>query len=125
MSVTAEPRVDSQNPASDRGSVGRWVCVAVAALAMVATMPGRTHGLGLVTEPLLRDLQLDRVHYGAINFWATLIGASFCVPLGWLTDRLGVRLVLAGTLASLGAVVMAMSRVAGDWVVNLPLFGPV
>ena len=27
-----------------------------AAAAMVATLPGRTHGLGLVTEPLLADL---------------------------------------------------------------------
>jgi hypothetical protein len=62
MSVTAEPRVDSHVPVSDRGSVGRWVCVVIAALAMVATFPGRTHGLGLVTEPLLRDLHLDRVH---------------------------------------------------------------
>jgi MFS family permease len=125
MSLTAEPRVDLQNPASDRSSVGQWACIGVAALAMVATLPGRTHGLGLVTEPLLKDLQLDRVHYGAINFWATLIGAAFCVPWGWMTDRFGVRLVLAGTLASLGAVVIAMSRMAGDSIINLPLFGPV
>ena len=33
-----------------------WVVVGVAALAMVGTLPGRTQGLGLVTEPLMRDL---------------------------------------------------------------------
>ncbi len=33
-----------------------WVNLAVAALAMVGTFPGRTQGLGLITEPLMRDL---------------------------------------------------------------------
>ena len=32
-----------------------WVMVPVAALAMVATLPGRTHGLGMITERLLAD----------------------------------------------------------------------
>jgi hypothetical protein len=32
----------------------------VAALATVGTLPGRTQGLGLITEPLLRDLNLSR-----------------------------------------------------------------
>ena len=48
--------------------------------AMVATLPGRTHGLGLITEPLLADLGLDRVPFAALNFWATLLGAAFCLP---------------------------------------------
>jgi hypothetical protein len=42
----------------------------VAALAMVATLPGRTQGLGLITEPLLTDLQIDRVSYAVVNLWA-------------------------------------------------------
>jgi hypothetical protein len=37
-----------------------WVNVGIAAVAMVATLPARTHGLGLITEQLLRDLRLDR-----------------------------------------------------------------
>src|SRR5438270_8331505 len=86
------------------------LAVVVAAGAMVATLPGRTHGLGLVTEPLLADLGLDRVGFAAVNFWATLIGAAFCVPAGWLLDRLGVRPVLAGTALALGAVVVGMSQ---------------
>ena len=92
----------------------RWLGVAVAALAMVATLPGRTHGLGLVTEPLLADLRLDRVDYASINLWATLIGAAFCLPCGWLIDRLGVRAVLTATLLGLGGVVVAMSRVPAE-----------
>ena len=30
-----------------------WVVLFVAAAAMVGTLPGRTQGLGLITEPLL------------------------------------------------------------------------
>jgi MFS family permease len=90
-----------------------WVHIAVAALAMVATLPGRTHGLGLITEPLLKDLQLDRLDFAAINLWATLLGAAFCLPCGWLLDRLGARLTLTLVAAALGAVVMLMSSLQG------------
>jgi MFS family permease len=93
----------------------------VAAAAMVATLPGRTHGLGLVTEPLLADLRLDKVPFAALNFWATLVGAAFCLPVGWAIDRLGVRVVLAAVLAALGAVVVAMAGVQpGGRVVEVP-----
>jgi MFS family permease len=87
----------------------RWLQVVVAALAMVATLPGRTHGLGLITVPLLRDLHLDETYYANLNLWATLLGAAFCVPWGWLLDRLGTRLVLTVNLLALGGVVVAMS----------------
>ena len=64
---------------------------------------------------MLADLHLGRVEYGSINFWGTLLGAAFCLPCGWLIDRLGVRAVLTTTVLALAAVVMAMSRVHGEW----------
>jgi MFS family permease len=85
---------------------------AVAAAAMLCTLPGRTHGLGLVTEPLLNDLALDRVAYAAVNFWATLLGAAFCFPVGWAIDRIGTRWILAGHLLALGAVTVAMTGIS-------------
>jgi MFS family permease len=88
-----------------------WVNLAVAALAMVGTLPGRTQGLGLITEPLLADLRLDRVAYAQINLWASLVGALFCFGVGRLVDRAGSRLVLTVIAAALGAVVVAMSAV--------------
>jgi len=88
-----------------------WFILAVAALAMVGTLPGRTQGLGLVTESLLRDLHMDRVTYATINLWATLIGAAFCLPCGRLIDRFGSRIVLTSVLFALGATVVAMSGV--------------
>lgn len=86
-----------------------WVHVFVAAFAMVGTLPGRTQGLGLITEPLLRDLQMDRVQFARINLWATLIGALFSIGVGRLIDRFGSRIVLTVTVLSLASVVLGMS----------------
>ncbi|MEI6357234.1 MAG: MFS transporter [Verrucomicrobiota bacterium] len=88
-----------------------WVNLLVAALAMVATLPGRTQGLGLITEPLLADLGLDRIAFAQINLWATLIGAAACIGFGRLIDRLGARIVLTALAIGLGGVVLGMGRV--------------
>ncbi len=90
-----------------------WVNLLVAAFAMVGTLPGRTQGLGLITESLLKDLQLDRIAFAQINLWATLIGALFCLGVGRLLDRFGSRVVLTIVAAMLGAVVWLMSGVQG------------
>jgi|ERR1700752_69104 len=86
-----------------------WINIAVAALAMVGTLPGRTQGLGLITEPLLADLHIDRIQFARINFWATLIGALFCLGVGKLIDRFGSRTVLTIVSIALAAVVLVMS----------------
>jgi MFS family permease len=89
-----------------------WPVLLVAAAAMVGTLPGRTQGLGLITEPLIKDLGLDRVGYAQLNFWATILGAGFAVGVGRLLDRFGGRIVLTVVAAALGLVVCAMSRAA-------------
>ena len=88
-----------------------WVVLLVAAAAMVGTLPGRTQGLGLVTEPLLRDLGIGRVDYAQLNLWATLIGAAGAIGIGRFIDRFGSRIVLAAVAAALGVTVVLMSRV--------------
>ena len=90
-----------------------WVVLGVAAAAMIGTLPGRTQGLGLITEPLLRDLGISRVAYAQINLVATLIGALFCIGIGKLIDRAGSRIVLTATALALGLTVLAMSQAAG------------
>jgi MFS family permease len=92
---------------------------------MVLTLPGRTHGLGLFTEPLLRSLAIDRESYGFMNLWATLLGALFCLPCGWLIDRIGLRSVYLAITFALGATVVAMGLYATGnphfWLsINLP-----
>jgi MFS family permease len=87
-----------------------WAVLLVAAAAMVGTLPGRTQGLGLITEPLIAELGLDRVTYAQLNLWATIAGAGFAISIGRLMDRFGARIVLTAVAASLGVVVCAMSR---------------
>jgi MFS family permease len=113
--------MDSLRVAANRPALGLarlpvyygWVNLTVAALAMVGTLPGRTQGLGLITEPLIKDLQVDRVLFAQINLWATLLGSLFCLGVGRLIDRLGSRVALTGVALALGAVTMAMSGVSG------------
>jgi MFS family permease len=76
--------------------------VVLSAVAMAGTLPGRTHGLGLITEGLLTDIMMARSDFATLNLVATLIGALFCWPCGWLLDRLGMRITSAGVLALLG-----------------------
>ena len=92
-----------------------WVMVVIAALAMVATLPGRTHGLGMITERLLSDpdLQIDRMSFSEINFWGTLLGGLFCLPCGWLIDRFGLRITLTLTVSALAGVVLWMTQLSG------------
>ncbi|MBB6049041.1 MFS transporter [Armatimonas rosea] len=87
-----------------------WIVLWVAALAMVGTLPGRTQGLGLITEPLLKDFGLERVAYANLNLWATLIGSLFCLGIGTLLDKLGSRAVLTALALLLGATVIAMGQ---------------
>jgi len=89
-----------------------WVVLAVAAAAMVGTLPGRTQGLGLVTEPILADLNLGRVQYAQLNLWATLIGSAGALGVGRFIDLAGSRVVLTAIAAALGITVCLMSRAA-------------
>jgi MFS family permease len=106
VSVTAPPAVVTP-PRRERWL---WVNIGVAALAMVATLPGRTFGLGLITEPLIRDLAINRDTYGWINLWATLLGAGFGLGCGWLLDhRVTARAALTAVALALGGTVLLMA----------------
>ena len=83
--------------------------VIAGALLMLATLPGRTQGLGLITEPLLEDLNITRQSYAQINLWATLLGALACLPVGLWLDRKGPRVVTLTLLPALALVVWGMT----------------
>lgn len=89
-----------------------WLTILVGALAMAATYPGRTHGLGMFTERILSDFQIadpdGRVFYSNLNLWATLLGAFFCIPAGWMLDRFDQRWILFGNMILLGLSVFLM-----------------
>ncbi len=84
--------------------------VLVGSLGMAATLPARTHGLGLIQPSLIADLKLSGGEFAWWNFYATLLGAIACLPCGWLIDKLGSRIVLTAVTAGLGATVLAMTR---------------
>jgi len=101
---------------SSHGIYYGWAMVALAAVAMAATLPGRTHGLGLITKRLLDDFpSISQEDFGVINFWATIVGALFCLPCGWLVDRIGLRHVAGATTLALAGVVAWMSQLRDEW----------
>jgi MFS family permease len=95
-----------------------WVIVVLGALAMAATLPGRTHGLALITESLIKDLHVDRLDFAWINVIATLIGATFCLPFGWAIDRFGLRLTTTLLLVLTGGTAWLLVHLGGGF---LPL----
>jgi MFS family permease len=113
MSILQADRPQSRTVAARLPFYYGWVNVILAALAMTATLPGRTHGLGLITNPLCADLALTEVDYAKLNGWAILLGAAFCVPVGRLIDRWGSRVTATGVILALGGVVVLMSGVTG------------
>jgi MFS family permease len=95
------------NPPTSRGQT--VVAVVTGALLMLATLPGRTQGLGLITEPLLEALRVARQTYAEINLWATLLGAVACLPVGIWLDRRGPREVTLVLLPALALVVWGIT----------------
>jgi MFS family permease len=88
-----------------------WVNVVVASIAMSATLPGRTYGLGLIKEPLCTDFEISSTRFDVFNCWAIILGATIVLPIGRLIDRFGTRAVAVGVAAALGVSVLLMSRV--------------
>lgn len=82
----------------------------IAAAGMVATLPGRTVGLGLITEPLLGDLGVAKTTYANLTFWATILGASFSLACGPAIDKWGIRRVLPAALLLVGGTTVCMGQ---------------
>ena len=74
-----------------------WIVLGLAALAMVGTLPGRTQGLGLITEPLIRDLGVDPRRLRADQPGRDAARGALLLrrSADWI-DRYGSRLVLTG-----------------------------
>src|SRR5262249_6062807 len=96
-SFTASPPAPASSPPRPRLHYGLGNVV-LAAVARTAPLPGRTHGLGLITKPLTEEkgLGVDEEKFSDLNFAAVLLGSALCLPVGRLIDRLGSRVVLTG-----------------------------
>ncbi|ODA32632.1 MFS transporter [Planctopirus hydrillae] len=93
------------------------LALVIAAAAMVATFPARTHGLGLITERVIQDTSLDLNHLSMarVNFFATILGAAFGIGSGWLMDRIGTRWVLTASLFLLAGSAWWLTNIKGFW----------
>ncbi|MGC3972245.1 MAG: MFS transporter [Pirellulales bacterium] len=111
MSVTAADSSTAEKQIGGLSLPVAWTTIAIAAAAMVATLPGRTFGLGLVERQMSTELGLTELDVGHINLWATLIGALACFPAGRLIDQFGLRAVLFGTALGLGLVVRGLASI--------------
>jgi MFS family permease len=90
---------------------------------MTATLPGRTHGLGLITQDLTNDpvLGVGQGIFSILNFWAVILGSALCLPVGRMIDRFGSRGVLVGVSVGLGLAVIGMSYATGVLVLFVTL----
>ena len=91
-----------------------WVNVVLAAVAMSATLPGRTYGLGIVKDAVCEDLKIGDLRFNWLNFWAVILGAAVVLPVGWLIDRAGTRVTLALVAGALGGSVLLMARASDE-----------
>ncbi|MBX2853261.1 MAG: MFS transporter [Phycisphaeraceae bacterium] len=108
--MPSQTDLSSNNPARLTQWISASAVVLSASLVMLATLPGRSYGLGLITTRLLSDFPgLTETRFGWINAIAAIIGAAACIPAGYLLDRFGTRRVLAVVILALAASVYAMT----------------
>jgi MFS family permease len=115
MTIIVDPKAAGEAGPARTWLYRGWLNVVLAALAMTATLPGRTHGLGLITKRLTTDatLGVSEGLFSILNFWAIVIGSALCLPTGRLIDRVGVRIVTVGVAVLLGLAVIGMSAATG------------
>jgi len=97
---------------------GSFIC---AALALGFT----SYIFGMFTVPLTEEFGISRANYnnGMIGL---MLGAAIAAPVvGWLLDRLSVRLIVAACALAFGVALMMISRTESLWLmlfmVTLPL----
>jgi MFS family permease len=102
--------LESKPPGARGGFLTSSMVVLAAALVMAANIPGRTQGLALVTSSIIKDVPgVSSETFAWINFWGSLIGGLFCVPCGWLLDRIAPKIFAGVIIALLGLVTIGMS----------------
>lgn len=77
------------------------------------TAPGQTVGVSVFVDPMIEALGLSRSQVSGAYLVGTLTGALTLPLVGKWIDRYGVRLMTAAIAAAFGAVLFAMSGIAG------------
>ena len=90
-----------------------WTMLAIASLTMFASGPGQSHTFSVFLLPISEDLGISRTSVSSAYAFATLVAAFGLPHVGRLVDRHGVRRVLTGVGAALGAAAVAFGAVSG------------
>lgn len=98
-----------------------WLNVVAASMAQAATIPGRVHGLMLITEPLMASFGISRTLFGTLNLAATAITAVLALWYGTIIQRAGVRRTYLVLAVALGLATAMLSIVNGTWLLLLAI----
>ncbi|MDB1089856.1 MFS transporter [Streptomyces sp. ACA25] len=77
------------------------------------TAPGQTHGISVIIDPLMADLEISRTQISTAYLIGTLVGACAMPMVGRAIDTYGPRLVMAAVGAVFGGVLLALTTVSG------------
>ena len=87
-----------------------WVIVAASTLAVFASIPGQTIGVGVFTDSLLEALDMSRENLSLAYMFGTL-ASGLLIPLaGTILDRIGVRVMAVIASLGLGLSMLALSQ---------------
>ncbi len=74
-----------------------------------------TPSFSVFLKPLIAEFGWSRADASLAYSLSFLVQAGFAVIMGWLTDRLGPRFVIAGLGSALGVCYLLLSRVTALW----------
>ena len=87
-----------------------WAILVLAAVGILMSAPGQTHGVAPFTDALIDALGLTRVQLSTAYMCGTIGSSLLLTSVGKLYDRLGARVVAASACVTLGLVLLTLSR---------------
>ena len=95
-----------------------WMILIVGTIGFLMSVPGQTIGFSVFTDRLIETLRLSRVQLSAAYMVGTALSGLLVGKAGKLYDRYGARSVAMGASASLGLVLVFLTRI-GVWSKNI------
>ncbi len=86
-----------------------WAIVVTSTLALLASIPGQTMGVGVFTDQLINSLQLTRTQLSTAYMLGTIASSLMLPYAGILIDRFGSRVVMMVAAIGLGLSVITLS----------------
>lgn len=101
-------------PTSWRLYYGWWILLMVMA-STIATFPGQTFGISILSDPMRIDLGLSHSQLALAYSLGSLFSAVPIVFCGWLIDRFGLRRVLMSVVGLFSLACWCMAAASSWW----------